>query len=238
MTITITVLVILVIGTTYKYKIADIIWEISPQNIFSEKMLEDYKVSCDKSGVVIPAQKGNSAKEYQNILECLNYRLVRDFDGIMIHAAAIVYNDKGYLFAAPSGTGKTTHISLWQQHFRDEIRILNGDKPFIRYEDGDFYVYGSPWQGKENLGYNGRVKLGGIYILERAKQNSICKADSHQVLNGLIKSVLIENNIDDRLKTLDLLNRISGSVPVHLLYCNTQADAAYITKQHIDSGVQ
>ncbi len=197
-------------------------------------MLECYKTECDKADIEIDICKGSESEELQNLLYEINSQMIRSFDGVMFHGAAIIYNEKAYLFAAPSGTGKTTHISLWQECFSDKVTILNGDKPFIRFTDGEFYVYGSPWQGKEKLGFNGKARLGGIYLLQRADTNSICKASSNQILNGLVKSVLIEKNTQDRLKVIDILNRIYKTIPVNVLYCNTDKQAAYIVKQHID----
>ena len=31
------------------------------------------------------------------------------FKGMLLHSSAVVYEEKGYLFSAPSGTGKSTH---------------------------------------------------------------------------------------------------------------------------------
>ena len=41
----------------------------------------------------------------------------------------ISFDGQGIAFAAPSGTGKTTHIKLWQRLYGDRVEIINGDKP-------------------------------------------------------------------------------------------------------------
>ena len=46
-------------------------------------------------------------------------------DRLAIHSAAIIYDDKAYLFSAPSGTGKSTHANLWKDEY--DCEILNGD---------------------------------------------------------------------------------------------------------------
>ncbi|MEI3232941.1 MAG: hypothetical protein V8S33_00430 [Intestinibacter bartlettii] len=45
-----------------------------------------------------------------------------------------------YLFSAHSGTGKSTHTSLWLDHFKDRALIINDDKPCIREINGELYV--------------------------------------------------------------------------------------------------
>ena len=35
---------------------------------------------------------------------------------VLFHAAVVSYEDRGYMFLGPSGTGKSTHASLWQRY--------------------------------------------------------------------------------------------------------------------------
>ena len=41
------------------------------------------------------------------------YRQLLGFDGMLLHASAVVVDDRAYLFTANSGTGKSTHTALW-----------------------------------------------------------------------------------------------------------------------------
>ncbi|HAM69467.1 MAG TPA: hypothetical protein DCP68_07630, partial [Ruminococcus sp.] len=52
-------------------------------------------------------------------------------DTILLHGAVIAVGDRAWLFTAPSGTGKTTHIRLWLEHITGSY-VVNGDKPLIR----------------------------------------------------------------------------------------------------------
>ena len=49
----------------------------------------------------------------------------------LMHGAAISLDNDTFIFTAPSGIGKTTHIQKWLDHFPDAF-VVNGDKPFIR----------------------------------------------------------------------------------------------------------
>ena len=72
------------------------------------------------------------------------------FGRAVFHGAAFVWRQKAWIFAAPSGTGKTTQYRLWKLLFGDEIQMLCGDKPVIEIEHGGTTVFSSPWRGKEN----------------------------------------------------------------------------------------
>ena len=48
------------------------------------------------------------------------------FNGMMLHSSCVVYNNRAYLFSAPSGTGKSTHTQLWLKRFPGSY-ILNDD---------------------------------------------------------------------------------------------------------------
>ncbi len=52
----------------------------------------------------------------------------------LMHGAAITYGGGAYLFCAPSGVGKSTHISLWRRFLGSDVDIINGDKPFLSLE--------------------------------------------------------------------------------------------------------
>ena len=42
------------------------------------------------------------------------------YDAMLMHCAAISVDNEAYLFTAVSGTGKTTHISLWKKKFKEK----------------------------------------------------------------------------------------------------------------------
>ena len=66
------------------------------------------------------------------------YKQIVNFNGIMIHSSAVVMDGKAYLFTAPCGTGKSTHIALWKKAFGDSVHVVNGDKPIVREINGEF----------------------------------------------------------------------------------------------------
>jgi hypothetical protein len=87
--------------------------------------------------------------------------------GLMAHACGIDDGGRGYLFAGNSGHGKTTTAWLW----RDQATILNDDRIVLRWREGRFWMYGTPWHG-DYTGVSPRgVPLEKIFFLRHAGQN-------------------------------------------------------------------
>ena len=62
------------------------------------------------------------------------------YDAFLMHASVVAVDGEAYAFAAPSGTGKTTHTRLWLQQFGSRAQVVNGDKPVFRFMDGALYA--------------------------------------------------------------------------------------------------
>lgn len=148
----------------------------------------------------------------------------------LIHGAAITLDDKAYLFTAPSGTGKSTHIRLWKKHLGDRVDIVNGDKPFVSLdlsESGHVEprIYGTPWAGKENWQKNRSAPLGGICFLRRGKENKIRKLAPTECLQLLFNQVYLPKDEDAAQLTLALVDQLVQKVPLYLLECDISEGA-------------
>lgn len=151
------------------------------------------------------------------------------FDGFVMHGAAVEIDGKGYIFIAPSGTGKSTHTSMLMNLMPERIKIINGDKPIIRRIRGRFHVCSTPWAGKEGWQRNVRVPLSGICILQRAEKNTIQKINPSDYFDDIIRQIYLPTNNDALIKTLDLANDIAICTDFLLLRCNTAPDAADVS---------
>ena len=153
-------------------------------------------------------------------------RKLLDFNGFVLHASAVAYNGKAYLFSAPSGTGKSTHTSIWKKVYGDKAVIINDDKPALRFNNGRIYVYGTPWSGKSNKNTNISIPLGGICFLSRGNTNYIEKADI-KTATSLILSQTLRYPTPEFMNTLlDFLDTHLKSIPVFKMSCNMNDDAA------------
>jgi len=148
---------------------------------------------------------------------------------LLMHASCIKYGEYGFPFTAKSGTGKSTHTSLWLKHI-EGCELLNDDNPAIRIKDGTPYLYGTPWSGKTPCYRNVRTKLGAVIRIERALKNSIEKQKTVSAFASLLPACSsmkwdspIYNNI------CDAVTKIIETTPVYTLYCLPDEEAARVS---------
>lgn len=157
------------------------------------------------------------------------YEMLITHDGMMLHASAVVVDDRAYLFSAPSGTGKSTHTSLWLKLFGARAYILNDDKPAIRAIDGRAYAYGTPFSGKYDISENRRVPIAGIAFIERSETNSIERMPSARAVFSLLNQTARPESPDLYARLLRNLDAVLQCVPVYTLRCNMDTQAAAVS---------
>ena len=133
------------------------------------------------------------------------------FSGMLLHASAIEYRGRAYLFSGPSTVGKSTHTRQWQSLFGEEVRVFNDDKPALRQVDGIWYAYGTPWCGKDGINENRKVPLAGICFLKQATENKIRRMTAFEAVGSLCSQTVYAlyktENMDRMLACVDALVR-------------------------------
>ena len=146
---------------------------------------------------------------------------------VLMHGAAIALHDNAYIFVAPSGTGKTTHIQKWMECCQDTI-VINGDKPYVSINDDNVvFACSSPWAGKENMYTNMNVPLKSIIIMERAEKNQIKHVCYAEALPFLLKQIYHPNNMSKIHKVLQMIGDLQHSVSLFSFDCNNFEDDCF-----------
>lgn len=219
-------------------KLADICIEINSVYPELKNFLKDYLVSdatpdfsiTINEDEILAEREATSDKQFSpTYLETLATlrklaEILPSYNRILMHGASISYHGHAYLFTAPSGTGKSTHIRLWKKYLGDDVKIVNGDKPFISL-DGDPFIYGSPWAGKENWHRNCCMPLKGICFVQRGTENSIRRIEPFECLSLLFKQVYLPSSTDAAGLTLELVDALTKKVPLYLLTCDMSEEA-------------
>lgn len=153
-----------------------------------------------------------------------------EYGAFLMHGAVLAVADKGIIFTAKSGTGKTTHILKWLDNCSNAY-ILNGDKPFILAENGNGCpkVCGSPWKGKEEFGANKIVPLKAIVLMERAENNSIQKISFSEAFLFLYQQIYCPKDSEKMRKTLRLLQSLDGKVSFYRFSFNNFKEDCFKT---------
>lgn len=105
------------------------------------------------------------------VMELLMINYLAQGCGVIIHACGIDFHGKGLLFAGESGAGKSTLANLWDRE--KGATVLSDDRTIVRYINGEFRIYGTPWHGEVKFGSPRGVKLEKIFFLRHSQQNAI-----------------------------------------------------------------
>lgn len=147
---------------------------------------------------------------------------------LLFHSSAIAVDGKAYLFAAPSGTGKSTHTRLWRQIFGERAVTVNDDKPLVKIEGDEAIVFGTPWDGKHRLSSNISVPIGGICFLTRGETNSIKSLMPMEALPEFLSQTFRPLDEDGVAKMLSLALRATAEIPMWKLACNISEEAVKV----------
>ena len=157
---------------------------------------------------------------------------------ILLHGSTLALDDKGYLFTARSGTGKSTHTRLWREAFGHRAVMVNDDKPFLRFTDSGVLACGAPWSGKHGLDTNITVPLQGICILERGETDRIFPISAEEALPMLLHQAHVPTDPALQAISRDLTHRLAHTVPLWRMACTKSPEAAIVAHTAMTKGSQ
>lgn len=146
----------------------------------------------------------------------------------LIHASTVMHRGVGYPFVAASGTGKSTHTSLWLKHI-EHCQLLNDDNPVVRIVDGQPFVYGSPWSGKTPCYRQMHAPLGAVTRIERAPKNDVERLKPVKAFASLLPACSTMRWDGPIYRNLcDLVTRLVERVPIYTMHCLPDEEAARV----------
>ena len=147
---------------------------------------------------------------------------------LLIHASVIKNDGRGYLFLGQSGTGKSTHSSLWLKHIEGS-ELLNDDNPVIVVDETGATVYGSPWSGKTPCYKNDSARIGAFVRIKQKPENRIEREKPLQSFATLLPS-MSTMKWDKRVYNgvCNSVSRLVAIVPLYTLGCRPDQEAAEV----------
>lgn len=194
---------------------------------------EDYK----KAVVYVPTFYAERLAEFaiSNAMMLLYTFNTTPLDTLMVHASVVAHKGGAYMFLGKSGTGKSTHSSLWLKHI-DGTYLLNDDNPVIRVEGDQVNIYGTPWSGKTPCYKNEVLPLKASVRLSQAPHNLIKKLPPLQSYASLMPACSCmrwdRRSTDALHKTVE---KVISLVPGWHLECLPDADAAVVCNSAVTS---
>ena len=243
---------------TFTVNFSDLNIEINTEFNYTYKFCRDYlsdskadfsvSPSSEEIDAEIEVSDFNPSRGYAESI-CV-YRKIADmlpfYNRMVFHGAVISYDNNGYIFTAPSGTGKTTHISLWQKYLNG-VEIVNGDKPILRIENGKVTAYSTPYAGKEGYQNHSSIEIKGICIIHRLPSSpsprgeggplavdevenetpkpNIRRVKTSEFLTEMLAQMYMPPEQEATVKTLDMLDTLVRSIPVYILECDISEEA-------------
>lgn len=192
----------------------------------------DVKIKC----LDIPkarTEESNWDDFYSFVLTGIAFRNnIINNEGIVVHSSSISWNGKGLLFTAPSGTGKSTHVRLWEQYFKGAVTVVNDDTPAVRIIDNIPMLCGTPWSGSSDKFANERIPLCAIVILEQAPQNSIRRLTPIEALPKMMPRCFLPY-FDEKLmeKAYIVIEKLLNTIPIYFLQCRPDKEAMELVHQ-------
>lgn len=227
----------------FNYKIADIVFSADINYRYTYENMNDYRADKDEipefalevtnadienERALSPYDSPAYILEFIALYRKYIYIVMDRYDAFFFHCSAICVDNQAIMFTAKSGTGKSTHRNLWMKNFGDRVTVINDDKPIVRKINGVFYVYGTPWQGKENLGTNIRVPAKALCFLSRADKNSIGSIDTISVVARMLNQTVRPSQPELMGKLLDLIDGFLNQVDCYDLRVNMDDEAAVV----------
>lgn len=105
-----------------------------------------------------------------SMLRIVFAQAILPYEAISLHSSVVVNEDRAFLFMGKSGTGKSTHSTLWLRHI-EGTELLNDDNPVVRLVDGKAVAYGSPWSGKTPCYRNENAPVAAMVRLKQGPRN-------------------------------------------------------------------
>jgi hypothetical protein len=160
---------------------------------------------------------------------------ILSYHAISIHAAAVVHDNKGYLFLGRSGTGKSTHAQLWIEHIK-HTELLNDDNPTLLVkEDGTVWVYGTPWSGKTPCYRHRGAEVGGIVRLQQSSKNGMTITKGLDAFTTIFPSCMVirRDSILSNFLYTTIEKIVQANIHVGNLHCLPDKAAAEVCYQMI-----
>lgn len=229
-----------------KFRAAELNIEILNRGKYIERLAQKYITDFDTADITIAANDADIEEELCRAVTPISkgyaeatavYRklgyILPKYDGYILHAATFELRGRGIGFLAKSGTGKSTHMMNWMKLYGDELKIVNGDKPIVRFKEGEPYAYGTPWCGKEGFSENTCTRLTDLCFIVRSDENKVVRLEGADVIKRLLNQIIVPAGSENIIKTLELIDQTVKNCNIWEIHCNTDMSSAEVSSKTI-----
>lgn len=204
---------------------------VEPRESDLSRIRSGLDTACRDEGLPAPSEELIE----NNAIHELIAEAAADHNVLLIHGSAVELDGMAYIFTAPSGTGKSTHTRLWREAFGARARMIDDDKPMLRFENGAVTVYGTPWNGKHGIGSNISAPLRAVIRLERGEENRIERIGRAEAFQVLLDQCYTPRDPNGTKKVVSMMTQLAYSRRFYRLKCNMDPDAARVAFEGINA---
>ena len=132
-----------------------------------------------------------------------------EFGDIILHASGIAIDGMGYAFIGESGRGKSTLISNLSK--QRDLTILGEDQVILRYINGRFWIFGTPWHLNPEYCSPIGVPLRNLFVLDRSAKQVTSLLNPMEAIAEIMRTAFIpyyrKTKVEGIMDNLNLLVR-------------------------------
>lgn len=118
-------------------------------------------------------------------------------NALMFHACGVIDRERGYLFVASSGGGKST---LAKMALKGKLTVLNDDRVIVRKEGKIFKMFGTPWHGEVAVTANDSAVIRQIFFLRKSSHNKTVVLSAAKAMKELLRNCFFIYSNNDIIK--------------------------------------
>jgi hypothetical protein len=135
--------------------------------------------------------------------------------GVEVHGCGMIDSETGgHLLLGHSGAGKSTTTQLWQSLRNPEI--LSDDRIILRLQNGELWMYGTPWHGEGRFASPGKSRINKILVLQHGERNQFVELSRSQAAGELFARCFPPFHSFVGLQSvIEFLDRLVNTVPCY-----------------------
>jgi hypothetical protein len=139
-----------------------------------------------------------------------------NYGEMILHASGFITNGEAYAFLGESGAGKSTLIrSLLNQ---PRVTILGEDQVILRFIQGQFWIFGTPWHLDPAVCSPLGAPLKGLFFLDRNKPYGLHPIPPVKAYERILQTAFIPYYREDALeRIMDGISKLIDTVSMHSL---------------------
>ncbi len=164
------------------------------------------------------------------IFNALNLPEIFAQRGIFLcHSSFVIHKGEALIFTAGKNEGKSTQAALWEKFAG--AKIINGDRSFLKFEDGKLFAYGTPYCGSSQIALNESAPVKAVILLKKGKENIIKAAGGLDAFTEIIAQLSFEKYQNEKASAFAA--KICGTTPVYTMECLPDRSAVKTLEEKI-----